>query len=410
MKYEKQLKQLAALTVKVGANVQPGQYVTVTSPIYAADFARMIQKEAFEAGAKDVFIRYSDLKAERTRFEYAAAETLADIPDFVKEQRTHYLRSGGAFINIAGGDPEGLKGVDGGKMLAFSRAMNKASEEFHDLMDKGVFQWCIVAYPSIEWARKVFPDESDKTAFDKLIKAIFKASRIGRGDAEKKWRAHDRTLKRRAKILNGYNFEELHFKNSLGTDLHVGLVKDHIWQGGSDKTDKKTKYMPNIPTEEVFTMPDMYRVDGVVYSAMPLSYQGTLIENFSLTFKDGKVIGHRAEKGEEALSRLLGTDEGSSRLGEVALIPYHSPISDMKILFYNTLFDENASCHLALGSSYAVTIKNGDKMSEEEAKQKGSNDSGVHVDFMFGTSDMTVTGKTYDGEMIPVFKNGNFVF
>ncbi|MBQ3869311.1 MAG: aminopeptidase, partial [Clostridia bacterium] len=193
-------------------------------------------------------------------------------------------------------------------------------------------------------------------------------------------------------------------------DLHVGLVKDHIWQGGSDKTDKKTKYMPNIPTEEVFTMPDMNRVDGVVYSAMPLSYQGTLIENFSLTFKDGKVISHHAKKGEEALSRLLETDEGARRLGEVALIPYESPISDMKILFYNTLFDENASCHLALGSSYASTIKGGGKMSKEEAKAHGSNDSGVHVDFMFGTGDMKVTGKTYDGKPVPVFENGNFVF
>ena len=410
MKYEKQLKQLAALAVKVGANVQPGQYVTVMSPIYAAEFARMIQKAAFEAGAKDVFVRYTDQKTDKIRFEYADAETLSDIPGFVKEQRTHYLRDGGAFISISGGDPEGFKGVDGGKLLAFSRAMNKASEEFHELMDKGVFQWCIVAYPSVEWCRKVFPGEKDSAAFDMLIKAIFKASRIGRGDAEKKWRSHDRTLKRCAKILNGYNFEELRFTNSLGTDLHVGLVKDHIWQGGSDKTNKKIKYMPNIPTEEVFTMPDMNRVDGVVYSAMPLSRQGTLIENFSLKFKDGKVVEHHAEKGEEALTRLLKTDEGASRLGEVALIPYKSPISDMRILFYNTLFDENASCHLALGSSYAITIKNGDKMSEEEAKAKGSNDSGVHVDFMFGTPDLQVDGKTYDGKIIPVFRNGNFVF
>ena len=410
MKFEKQLKQLAALTVKVGANVQPGQYVTIMSPVYAADFARMIQKEAFEAGAKDVFVRYSDQKTLRTRFEYADAETLADIPDFEKEQRTYHVRKGGAFINIAGADPEGLKGVDGGKMLSYARAMNKSAEEFHGLMDKGEFPWCIVAYPSVEWCRKVFPGEKDSVAYDKLMRAIFTASRIGRGDAEKRWRSHDRTLKRRAKILNGYNFKELRFANSLGTDLHVGLVKDHIWQGGSDKTNKKIKYMPNIPTEEVFTMPDMYRVDGVVYSAMPLSYQGALIENFSLRFKDGKVIEHHAEKGEEALSRLLETDEGSSRLGEVALIPYKSPISDMKILFYNTLFDENASCHLALGSSYAITVKNGDKMSEEEAKKKGCNDSGVHVDFMFGTSDMNVDGITYGGETIPVFRNGNFVF
>ena len=410
MKYEKQLKQLASLAVKVGANVQPGQYVTVMSPLYAAEFARMIQKAAFEAGAKDVFVRYTDQKTDKIRFEYADAETLSDIPDFVKEQRTHYLRDGGAFISISGGDPEGFKGVDGGKLLAFSRAMNKASEEFHELMDKGVFQWCMVVYPSVEWCRKVFPGEKDSAAFDMLIKAIFKASRIGRGDAEKKWRSHDRTLKRRAKILNGYNLEELHFTNSLGTDLHVGLVKDHIWQGGSDKTNKKIKYMPNIPTEEVFTMPDMYRVNGVVHSSMPLSVRGALVEDFSLTFKDGEAVDFKADKGEDSLGALLQTDEGSKRLGEVALIPYNSPISDMKILFYNTLFDENASCHLALGSSYAITIKNGDKMSEEEAKQKGSNDSGIHVDFMFGTPDMKVTGKTYDGKLIPVFENGNFVF
>ena len=410
MKYEKQLKEYARLIAKVGVNVQPGQYVTINSSIEAADFARLIQEASFESGAKDVMINFRDQKSERTRFINADAETLSDVPDWLKEMRAFYARKGGAFISIAGGDPEAFKGVDGAKMLAFSRAMNKASEEFHELMDKAVFPWCVVAYPSFAWAKKMFPDDKPAVAVDKLYKAIFKAVRIGRGDTAKKWRAHDRVLKRRAKILNEYNFRELHFKNGLGTDLHVGLVEGHIWQGGSDKTNKKVKYMPNMPTEEIFTMPDMNNVNGVVFSSLPLSLRGNLVENFSLTFKDGAVISHKAEKGEEALSRLLETDEGAKRLGEVALIPYDSPISNMGLLFYNTLFDENASCHLALGSSYASTIKGGEKMSKEEAKAHGSNDSGVHVDFMFGTSDMSITGITHDNKEIKVFENGNFTF
>ena len=406
MKYEKQLREYARITARIGANVQPGQYVVISSPLHAAGFAKMIQKEAFEAGAKDVKIDFHDEEAEKTRFSYADAETLSDLPEWFKEWRTYYARKGGAYIHIGGGDPEAFKGIDGAKMLAFSRAMNKASEEFYELMDQAVFPWCVVSYPSEAWAKKVFPDDKPAVAVDKLFKAIFKAVRIGRGDTAKKWRRHDRVLKRRAKILNGYDFKELRFKNGLGTDLRVGLVEHHIWQGGSDKTNKKVKYM----TEEIFSMPDMNNVNGVVYSSMPLSYQGNLIEDFSLTFKDGAVVGHQAKKGGEVLARLLETDEGSKRLGEVALIPYESPISDMKILFYNTLYDENASCHLALGSSYAMTIKDGEKMSKEEAKAAGSNDSGVHVDFMFGTADMSVVGVTHDGREITVFKDGNFVF
>ncbi|MBO4870214.1 MAG: aminopeptidase [Clostridia bacterium] len=410
MKYEKQLREYARITARIGANVQPGQYVVISSPLHAAGFAKMIQKEAFEAGAKDVKIDFHDEEAEKTRFSYADAETLSDLPEWFKEWRTYYARKGGAYIHIGGGDPEAFKGIDGAKMLAFSRAMNKASEEFYELMDQSVFPWCVVGYPSEAWAKKVFPDDKPAVAVDKLFKAIFKAVRIGRGDTAKKWRSHDRVLKRRAKILNGYDFKELRFKNGLGTDLRVGLVEHHIWQGGSDKTNKKVKYMPNMPTEEIFSMPDMNNVNGVVYSSMPLSYQGSLIEDFSLTFKDGAVVGHKAKKGDEVLARLLETDEGAKRLGEVALIPYESPISDMKILFYNTLYDENASCHLALGSSYAMTIKGGGKMSKEEAKAAGSNDSGIHVDFMFGTADMSVVGVTHDGRKITVFKDGNFVF
>ena len=274
MKYEKQLLQYAKLVVKVGVNVQPGQYVTIMSPLHSAEFAKMIEKEAFESGAKDVKITFNDQQADKIRFTYADAETLSDIPDWFKEMRTYYARKGGAFISIAGGDPEAFKGIDGMKMLSFSRAMNKASEEFYDLMDQSVFPWCIVGYPSEAWAKKIFPADKPSVAVDKLFKAIFNAVRIGRGDTAKKWRRHDRVLKRRAKILNEYNFKELHFKNGLGTDLHVGLVENHIWQGGSDKTNKKIKYMPNMPTEEIFTMPDMNNVNGVVYSSMPLSYQG----------------------------------------------------------------------------------------------------------------------------------------
>ncbi len=407
--FDKKLNEYARLAVHNGVNVAENQYVVINCPINAASFGKMIMKEAYEAGALEVIINYTDQEASKIVYENSPLSVFESIPDWRAEQRNYYARLGAAMIHIISDDPEAFAGVSSDKLLASTRAAHKAYEEYYKCVDRGDVRWTIVAYPCAKWAKKIFPDISESAAVEKLWSAIFKTVRIGRGDTVKKWQSHDRVLKRRGNKLNKYKFDALHFTNSLGTDLTVGLVKGHIWLGGTSKTNDGRAYFANMPTEEIFTMPDAYRVDGTVYSAMPLSYRGRLIDKFSLTFKDGAVIDHDAQTGKEALTALLDTDEGSRRLGEVALIPYDSPISNLGILFYNTLFDENASCHLALGDCYPETVKNGIKKSREELLKIGGNKSANHVDFMFGTSDMNIDG-IKDGVVTPIFRNGNFVF
>ena len=403
------LQEYARLTARNGVNVTPGKYVFINCALCAADFGKMVMKECFELGAKDVIINYIDQAANRIRYENADLEMFKALPEWKAEQRNYYAREGCVCIHIIADDPEAYAGVDGAKLMAERLAAKKAYKPFYDIMDKGGVRWTIVAYPSIPWAKKVFPDDSDSKAVDKLWAAIFKTVRIGRGDTVEKWKKHDRLLKRRAKKLNDENFEYLRYRNSLGTDFKVGLAEGHIWKGGSEKCAEGVDYFPNMPTEEIFTMPDCRKAEGRVCSALPLSYQGEIIDKFRLDFKDGKVVDCDAEKGLHALKRLLDTDEGSKSLGEVALIPYDSPISNLGILFYETLFDENASCHLALGECYPDTMKDGEKLSEEELLAKGGNRSANHVDFMIGTADLEIIGIKHDGSEVKVFENGGFV-
>ncbi len=404
------LRDYARLTVRQGVNVSKDLYVVIRCPIIAAEFGRMIMEEAFAAGAKDVIMQYSDDKTSRVRYEMAPLSQFETVPAWQAEQSNFYAREGCAAISIVAEDPEVFTGVDSAKLLAWTKARHAALKEFYDIMDAGELRWTVVAYPCAAWARKVFPQESESKAIARLWDAIFKSVRITRGDPVKKWEKHDRLLKRRAAKLNRYAFAALEFQNSLGTDFRIGLPHEHIWFGGSEASNDGYVYFPNMPTEEIFTMPHCMQAEGKVFSSMPLSYQGCLIEDFSLTFREGRVIEHHARVGEDALTRLLDTDEGSGRLGEVALIPYDSPIRAQNLLFYNTLFDENTSCHLALGRCYPNTVKGGELLSEEELYARGGNNSVNHVDFMIGTADMTVTGITKDGEQIPVFVNGNFVF
>ncbi len=407
--FENKLNEYARLTVYNGANVAPGQYVVINCPINAADFGKMIMKEAYKAGALEVILNYTDKEASKIVYENSPLSVFETVPEWRAEQRNYYARRGAAMIHIIADDPEAFAGIDPQKLLASTRSSHKAYEEYYKCVDRGDVRWTIVAHPCVKWAKKIFPELSDSQAVEKLWSAIFKTVRIGRGDTVKKWQHHDRVLKRRGNRLNKYNFDALHFTNSLGTDLTVGLIKDHIWLGGTSKTNDGRAYFANMPTEEIFTMPDANRVNGTVYASLPLSYQGRLIDKFSLTFKDGAVTDFDAEIGKEALAGLLDTDEGSRRLGEVALIPHDSPISNLGILFYNTLFDENASCHLALGDCYPETVKNGIGMDRKELLKKGGNESANHVDFMFGTADMNIDG-IKNGEAVPVFRNGNFVF
>ena len=410
MDFEEKLTEYAALAVRRGVNVTKGKYVLLYSDIEAAPLARLVEEECFKCGAKDVILVYNDQHASRIRLDNADLNVFERLPDWKCEQRNYYARKGCVCINIISEDPEIFAGADGEKLKASAIAAHKGYKEFYDKMDKGGIRWTIIAYASPAWARKVFPKiKREEDAVAKLWKAIFRSVRIARADTYKKWAKHDRSLTRRAKRLNEENFAFLRYKNSLGTDFTVGLAENHIWKGGSETCAEGVSYFPNMPTEEIFTMPDCRKAEGVVFSAMPLSYQGELIDKFSLTFHEGKVVSCTAEKGLHALERLLETDEGSRRLGEVALIPASSPIAHMGVLFYNTLFDENASCHLALGASYPDTMKDGETYTEEQLYEKGGNNSANHVDFMIGTKDLEVVGIRHDGTEVVIMRDGEFV-
>lgn len=406
--FEKKLQEYAKLVVCSGINVQKNQEVVINSPVDCADFTRLLAKEAYEVGAKEVIINWTDDMITRYKYEYAPLEVFETMPEWKAEFYNYYAKRGAAFISISSSNPEILKGIDSEKLVANAKAGEKALAPYRTILMSSQVQWNVVAIPEKTWAKKVFPNVSEKEAMDKLWEAIFTALRIDDGNPVEKWEAHDKNLSDKCKKLNDYQFSKLHYKNQLGTDFVVGLVENHKWEGGSEVAGNGTSFLANMPTEEVFTMPHKDIADGVVVSSMPLSYQGNLIENFSLTFKGGKVVDFSAEKGYDTLKDMLSMDEGALHLGEVALVPYDSPISNMDILFYNTLFDENASCHFALGRCYPTNVVNGTTFSEEEMEAVGGNSSMIHVDFMVGSSDLQITGITKDGEEVIVFKDGNW--
>ena len=398
----------ARLIVKLGANVTPDRYVMISCPVTAHSFGCKVAKVAYEAGAKDVVMHYNDEEFARIRYDMADGEVFKSVPEWKAESRNYYAREGCCNIAIISDDPDIFTGVQSERLLDNARASHKAFKEYYDIMDALGLRWTVVAVPSEPWAKKVFPNCEPSLAVEKLWNAILDSARIDE-NAEENWASHDKILKERAEKLNNAKFEKLHYTNSLGTDFTVGLAKGNIWKGGSDTDKFGVHNFANMPTEEIFTMPDKNVADGVVYSAMPLIYQGSPVDEFWLKFQDGKVVDFGAKTGRDTLKRLLDTDEGSKSLGEVALIPYSSPISKMNILFYETLFDENASCHLALGECYPDTIEGGEMMSEDELAAHGGNKSVNHVDFMIGTADMSIDGIYPDGKAVPVFRDGEFV-
>lgn len=407
------LKEFAELAVKIGVNVQKGQPLLINTPVQAYELAKECAKVAYKKGASRVIINYTDEDVTRLGFENMDKKELCEIPNWQVDRQQWIIDKKCCMLHIISDDPDLLNGIDPKKIKEASVARMKKMQKFQYYSMNNIGQWSIVAYPNIAWAHKVFPKiKDDDKAMEKLWKAILSTSRVEPGKTVSNWKKHNAEIKKHSAKLNKYNFKSLHFKNSLGTDLTVGLIKDHIWEGGSDKSRGafKCEFNPNIPTEEVFTMPDRYHIDGKVYSTKPLSYNGNIIPKFNLTFKNGNVVAYDASKNKEVLKGLLETDKGSKSLGEVALISYDSPISNSNILFYETLFDENASCHLALGACYPTNVKNGTNMTRKELYKLGGNDSMNHVDFMFGSKDMSITGTTYDGKEIVVFKNGNFAF
>lgn len=404
------LKKYAALAVKVGVNIQKGQTLILNSPIECASFARMISEVAFEEGAKDVVINWNDELFSKIRYMKAPDEIFDIVPEWQKEFYISYAREGAAFLSISASDPEVMKDVNPERIGRFQKSRRNALKEYSDRLMSNKNSWSIVSVPTEAWSKKVFPGVSNEEAIKKMWDAIFTIVRVDKEDPVAAWEEHKKNLERNMKVLNDYNFKYLYYKNSIGTDLKIELPKDHIWLGGADQTQDGVEFIANMPTEEVFTLPLKTGVNGTVVSSKPLNCNGNLVENFSITFKDGKIVDFKAEKGYDSLKSLIETDEGSHYLGEVALVPHDSPISNSNIVFFNTLYDENASCHLAIGKAYPVCLKNSENMSEDELNQAGVNNSLVHDDFMIGTSDLEITGVTYDNREIPVFRNGNWAF
>ena len=407
---EQKLEKYARLVVKTGVNIQKDQILVVNSPIECADFARKIAKEAYAAGAKDVVVSWNDEKLSKIRFTDAPDKVFDEFPNWRKEMYLGYAKEGAAFVSIAASDPEILKDVNPDRIARMQKVSGNALKEYRERMMNNKNTWCVVSIPTVSWAKKIFPQLSEAEAVARLWDAILETVRVGDGDPIAAWQSHLKTLTKSKELMNEYNFTRLHYKNALGTDLTVELPKGHIWLSGAEFTPDGREFVANMPTEEVFTLPKKHGVNGTVVSSKPLNYHGNLIEEFKLTFKDGKVIEYSAKKGQSILEKLLTADESAAYLGEVALVPHDSPISNLNILFYNTLFDENASCHLAFGKAYPVCIAGGDKMDESALEAAEVNDSLIHEDFMIGTADLEITGITQDGKEVAVFKNGNFAW
>ena len=404
------LRKYAKLAVKTGINIQKDQTLVVMSPIECASFTRMISEVAYEEGAKEVVIHWNDELSAKVKYMKASDEIFDIFPDWQKESQLYYAKQGAAFLSISASDPELMKEVDPMRIARFQKARQIALKEFNQRLMSNKNAWSIVSIPTAAWSSKVFPGVSQEEAIEKLWEAIFKIVRVDKENPVEAWDIHKNNLKEKMDFLNLNNFKALHFKNSKGTDLTVELPENHLWVGGAEYTSEGVEFIANMPTEEVFSLPKKTGVNGVVVSSKPLNYGGNLIDNFELTFKDGRIVDFKAEQGYDTLKHLIETDEGSHYLGEVALVPYDSPISNSGIIFYNTLYDENASCHFAIGRAYSLCLKDGDNMSEEDLEKAGANSSLAHVDFMIGTSDLSILGMTKEGKEIQIFKDGNWAF
>ena len=405
---EQKIKEYAKLLIEVGLNVQKGQTLVISSPVDCAYFARLCASAAYDVGCREVVMRWTDDYLTRERFLHADDSVFDSLPLGQKEFLNGYAAEGAAYLNISACDPEALRGVDPDRITRANRCKEELSG-FYDAMMANVNPWCIASIPIPSWSKKVFPGVPEDEVMKKLWDAIFASVRIsGKGDAVARWREHIALLKARVARLNELHFASLHYTNSLGTDLTIRLPETHLWSGGDSQCRAGYPFVANMPTEEIFTAPLRTGINGVVYAAMPLVHNGNIIEDFHFVVKDGRIVEAHAEKGEEILKAAIAEDEGASYFGEVALVPYDSPISNQKLLFYNTLFDENAACHLAFGEAYPECVEGGEAMSKEELKAAGLNDSITHVDFMIGTSDLSIIGTTGDGREVPVFVDGNF--
>lgn len=407
--FENLLSKYAELSVRVGVNLQNGQTLVINSPIECAEFTRIVAKEAYKAGAKEVHVEWSDEELTLIKFMNAPEEAFKEFPKWKAEGYEDLAKNGAAFLSISASNPELLKDVDPKRVAESNKTRSIALKKYREYIMNSTVSWSIVSIPTKAWSKKVFPNLSEESAIEKLWENIFKIVRVDKDDPLDAWNDHLDNLQKKVEFLNEKKFKKLHYISN-GTDLTIELPEKHIWAGGGEYNSKQTYFVANMPTEEVFTLPLKTGVNGKVKSTKPLNYSGNLIDNFTLIFKNGKIVDFSAEKGYETLKKLIETDEGSHYLGEVALVPYDSPISNSNIIFYNTLFDENASCHFALGEAYPICLEGGSNMNEEELKKSGANISLTHVDFMLGSSDLDITGETRDGEVVHIFKDGNWAF
>ncbi|MBV8442695.1 MAG: aminopeptidase [Hyphomicrobiales bacterium] len=401
------LERLAETAIKVGLRLQPGQDLYLTASVAALPLARAIADEAYKAGAGLVTPIFSDEEIALSRFRFAADASFDRAPGWLYEGVAKAFDANTARLAIVGEDPMLLAEADPAKVARANKANSIAYQPALEKIAGFDINWNIVAYPSASWAKRVFPGEEDDVAVGKLAEAIFAASRVDNDDPIAAWTAHNSALRRRTEWLNGKKFRALHYSGP-GTDLTIGLADGHDWQGGSATAKNGIACNPNIPTEEVFTTPHARRVEGHVVSTKPLSYQGTLIEGIAVRFEAGHIVEAKAKRGEEVLKKVLDTDEGAGRLGEVALVPHSSPISKSGLMFFNTLFDENAACHIAVGQCYAKCFVDGDKLTTEEIATRGGNKSMIHIDWMIGSERIDIDGLDANGDRTPVFRKGEW--
>lgn len=402
------LRNYAKLIARTGINVQKGQDVIVYAELDQPEFVQMVVEECYRAKARSVKVEWDYQPLQKLHYRYRTLTTLSKVEEWEKARLQHYVDTLPCRIYLASEDPDGLKGINQEKMAKSSRKRFPIIKPYRDQMENK-YQWCIAAVPGAAWAKKVFPGLPKGKAIEKLWEAILSTSRVT-DDPVKAWKDHNKDLHDRCAYLNSLYIEELEYHSSNGTDLRVGMIPQAEFKGGGDTSLQGIFFNPNIPTEECFISPMRGKAEGIVYATKPLSYQGQLIENFSVRFENGKAVEVHAEKNEDLLKKMISMDEGAAYLGECALVPFDSPISNSGILFYETLFDENAACHLALGMGFADSIKDFEKYSLDECREMGINDSMIHEDFMIGCEDLSIDAHTRDGRTVPIFRNGNWAF
>ena len=402
------LRKYAHLIANVGINVQKGQEVFIAAELDQPEFVQMVVEECYRAGAKRVVVDWIYQPLSKLHFRWRTNKNLAQLENWEEARWQHYVDELPCRIYLVSEDPDGLKGINQEKMAKAGQARYKIIKPYRDKIENR-YQWCIAAVPGAAWAKKLFPELSKHQAQEKLWEAILAASRVN-DDPVQAWKEHNEDLANRCAYLNSLNIETLEYHSANGTDFRVGMIPEAEFKGGGETSLQGFYFNPNIPSEEVFISPKRGVAEGIVYSTKPLSYQGQLIEKFSIRFEGGKAVEVHAEKNEELLKKMISMDEGAAYLGECALVPYDSPIQNTGLLFYETLFDENAACHLALGMGFADTIKDFENKTLDECRALGINDSMIHEDFMIGSADMSIDAHTRDGRTVPIFRNGNWAF